>query len=158
MPSLSLYSYHSSVILLDRSEELWHMWNYEIWSAISSRVSPSRTVTCSRLGPFFTYSEDYERWPNITHCDRYCHTAFVTLHGSKDAQTSAAPLTRLKTHVEEPVIQASGMGGVKYINDSSVTCCYPDSKPSPIHPLLCEHPQWDRHSSFNFPHEDILHS
>ncbi|CAF0732458.1 unnamed protein product [Adineta steineri] len=95
--------------------------------------------TLCKYDPFFTYSEIYERWPNVTNCSRYCHTAFVTLHGNKEANVSSALLTRLKANIGKPPIQTLGMGGMKYLNDTSATCCYPDSKPSPIHPLLCEH-------------------
>ena len=91
------------------------------------------------LDPYFTYSDAYERWPEITNCSNYCHTVFLTLHGSKDAETSAALLKRLITMKGKPTLQTRGMGGLHYINDTSVTCCYPDSQPSPLHPLLCKH-------------------
>lgn len=91
------------------------------------------------LDPYFTYSDAYERWPNITNCTEFCHTAFVTLHGCKDAKISAALLTRLKANAGKPTIQLLGTGGMRHINDTTATCCYPDSKRSPIHPLLCEH-------------------
>ncbi|UJR34139.1 hypothetical protein I4U23_021546 [Adineta vaga] len=95
--------------------------------------------TLCKYDPYFTYSETYERWPNVTKCSEFCHTAFVTLHGSKDAPTSAALLTRLKANAGKPTVQLLGMGGMRHINDTTATCCYPDSKRSPIHPLLCEH-------------------
>jgi hypothetical protein len=62
------------------------------------------------------------------------------LHGCKDAKISSALLNRLKANAGKPTVQTIGSGGMHHINDTSVTCCYPDSKPSPIHPLLCEHP------------------
>jgi len=99
-----------------------------------------KIIICIYLDPFFTYSSAYEKWPIVENCTRYCHTVFITLHGSKEHETSAALLTRLKKNAGKPTLQTLGMGGMKYINDTSVTCCYPDSKPSPIHPLLCEHP------------------
>lgn len=91
------------------------------------------------LDPFFIYSDAYERWPNITDCSKYCHTVFITLHGSKDAPISAALLERLKTMRGKPTVQTPGMGGLYHLNDTRFSCCYPDSKPSPIHPLLCQH-------------------
>ena len=30
--------------------------------------------------------------------------------------------------------------GMHYLNETQYTCCYPDSQPSPIHPLLCQYP------------------
>ena len=72
-------------------------------------------------------------------CTRYCHTAFITLHGSKELKDSSELLVRLKANAGKPALQLPGMGGMRHLNDTSVTCCYPDSKPSPIHPLLCEH-------------------
>ena len=91
------------------------------------------------LDPYFTYSKFYEQWPNITNCSRYCHTVFVTLHGCKEPTVSSKVLSALKANVGKPTVQTYGMGGLKHINDTNATCCYPDSKPSPIHPLLCEH-------------------
>ena len=75
----------------------------------------------------------------IENCTRYCHTVFITLHGSKEAAASSALLIRLKANAGKPTKQTVGMGGMIHINDTSATCCYPDSKQSPIHPLLCEH-------------------
>jgi hypothetical protein len=98
------------------------------------------TIIYFYLDPYFTYSDIYERWPIVTNCTKYCHTAYVTLHGCKEHKVSAALLTRLKANAGKPAIQTFGAGGMRHINDTSVTCCYPDSKPSPIHPLLCEHP------------------
>ncbi|UJR24649.1 hypothetical protein I4U23_006023 [Adineta vaga] len=95
--------------------------------------------TLCKYDPFFSYSEVYERWPIITNCSKYCHTVFLTLHGSKEARTSAALLERLKKMRGKPTVQTLGMGGLYHLNDTNITCCYPDSKPSPIHPLLCKH-------------------
>lgn len=78
-------------------------------------------------------------WPTIYNCTKYCQTVFITLHGSKEYNVSLDLLHRLKNHVGKPAVQLFGMGGLKHINDTSATCCYPDSKPSPIHPLICEH-------------------
>lgn len=84
--------------------------------------------------------EPYEKWPQVVNCSRYCHTVYLTLHGSKRANISTDVLKRLQANVGKPTMQTLGLGGMKYWNDTSATCCYPDSKPSPIHPLLCEHP------------------
>ncbi len=98
-----------------------------------------KNTICIILDPYFTYSDAYERWPNITNCTRYCHTVFLTLHGCKEAIVSAKLLERLKTMKGKSTLQTMGMGGLFHVNDTSVTCCYPDSEPSPIHPLLCKH-------------------
>ncbi|CAF2130041.1 unnamed protein product, partial [Rotaria magnacalcarata] len=95
--------------------------------------------TLCKYDPYHTYGDAYIRWPTITNCSQYCHTAFITLHGCKEHQVSSDLLTTLKANAGKPVIQTFGMGGMKHINDKSATCCYPDSKTSPIHPLLCEH-------------------
>ncbi len=97
-------------------------------------------IICIYLDPYFIYSTPYENWPTIENCSKYCYTAFVTLHGCKEHLVSAALLTRLKANVGKPTIQLPGMGGMTYMNNTNATCCYPDSKRSPIHPLLCEHP------------------
>lgn len=108
--------------------------NVMLWKAKANH-------TLCKYDPYFTYSEPYEKWPTVINCTRYCHTTFTTLHGSKNAETSAALLKRLKGLAGKPTVQTLGMGGMHYHNDTSVTCCYPDSKPSPLHSLLCEHPQ-----------------
>ena len=91
------------------------------------------------LDPFFTFVEAYEKWPVVEECKRYCYSVFITLHGSKVADVSGALLTRLKGYVGKPAKQLAGMDGIVHIDDSSASCCFPDSKQSPIHPLLCEH-------------------
>lgn len=107
--------------------------NVMLWAAKANH-------TLCKYDPYFTYMEPYEKWPEVINCSRYCHTVFLTLHGSKDVQASADVLQRLKKNAGKPTMQTLGTGGFKYWNDTSATCCYPDSKPSPIHPLLCEHP------------------
>ncbi|CAF0806312.1 unnamed protein product [Adineta steineri] len=96
--------------------------------------------TLCKYDPYFTYVDTYERWPNITNCSQYCHTVFLTLHGSKDAEVSASLLKRLIKLKGTPTLQTRGMGGLYHVNDTKVTCCYPDTEPSPLHPLLCKHP------------------
>ena len=61
------------------------------------------------------------------------------IHGCKDPDVAAHILNRLKANIGKPVVQTSGTGGMKHINDRNATCCYPDSQPSSLHPLLCEH-------------------
>jgi len=106
--------------------------NVMLWAAKANH-------TLCKYDPYFSYLGPYEKWPQIINCSRYCHTVFLTLHGSKDPTTSANILARLKVNAGKPTMQTLGMGGFKYLNDTSTTCCYPDSKPSRIHPLLCEH-------------------
>ena len=107
----------------------------EIFSVYSDFVQ--RKCVC--LDPYFGFLKYYEHFPVIDNCTRYCHTVFITIHGCKIAHASATLLTRLKANIGKPAKQLFGMGGMIHINDTRATCCYPDSKQSPIHPLLCEH-------------------
>jgi hypothetical protein len=92
--------------------------------------------TLCKLDPYFSYLSAYES--NQTICHEYCHTAFILMHGSKDAKTMRDVFQRLKKHAGSPFIQTP-RHGLHYLNETQYTCCYPDSQPSPIHPLLCEH-------------------
>ncbi|CAF4305716.1 unnamed protein product [Adineta steineri] len=71
-------------------------------------------------------------------CHKYCHTAFVFVHGSKKVHEMRTLVERLKQHAGAPFIQTL-RHGFHYLNETQYTCCYPDSQRSSIHPLLCEH-------------------
>lgn len=92
--------------------------------------------TLCKIDPYFGYLPVYESNPKT--CKEFCHTAFILLHGSKDAQELRRIFERLKQHAGAPFIQTPN-DGLHYLNETQYTCCYPDSRTSPIHPLLCEH-------------------
>ncbi|CAF0750270.1 unnamed protein product [Adineta ricciae] len=138
-----IWNYHAIPFLRNLRELLrrghFHGSNYDETAVNVMLWHAKANYTLCKYDPFFTFSEAYELWPNITNCTRYCHTVFITLHGSKDAPISAALLERLKTMRGKPTVQTPGMGGLYHLNDTRYSCCYPDSKPSSIHPLLCQH-------------------
>jgi hypothetical protein len=103
--------------------------NVLLWKAQANHT------LCS-LDPFFGALPAYES--NQTICHKYCHTAYVLIHGSKKIKDMHDVLERLKKHAGSPFIQTL-RHGMRYLNETQYTCCYPDSHPSPIHPLLCEH-------------------
>ncbi len=92
--------------------------------------------TLCKIDPYYTYLEVYESKEKT--CKKFCHTAFILIHGSKDVIKMRDVFQRLKAHVGSPFIQTPNKGW-HYLNETQYTCCYPDSQPSPIHPLLCEH-------------------
>ncbi|CAF0916722.1 unnamed protein product [Adineta ricciae] len=92
--------------------------------------------TFCKIDPFFTYLPAYER--NQLTCDKYCHTAFIFVHGSKVYSEMHDVFQRLITHAGSPYIQTPSHG-FHYLNETQFTCCEPDSQPSSIHPLLCEY-------------------
>jgi hypothetical protein len=92
--------------------------------------------TLCKIDPFHSYLPAYES--NKKLCKEFCHTAFILIHGSKDATRMRDVFERLKKHVGSPFIQTRDEG-LHYLNETQYTCCYPDSQPSPIHPLLCQY-------------------
>lgn len=92
--------------------------------------------TLCKIDPYISYLSAYEK--NQKKCLRYCHSAFILPHGSKNPNEFQAIFKRLKKHAGSPYIQTPN-DGMHYLNETQYTCCYPDSRPSPIHPLLCEH-------------------
>jgi hypothetical protein len=93
--------------------------------------------TLCKIDPFFTYLSAYKSKEKI--CKEFCHTAFILIHGSKSAGELRDVFERLKKHAGSPFIQTRDQG-LHYLNETQYTCCYPDSEPSPIHPLLCQYP------------------
>ncbi|CAF0918968.1 unnamed protein product [Didymodactylos carnosus] len=102
--------------------------NVMLWKAKANH-------TLCKLDPYVSYITEYEN-PN-ENCTKYCNTAFILLHGSKDPGFSAHVLKRLQERVGRAAIQTKY--GLRHMNEINVTCCYDDSKPSTIHPLLCLH-------------------
>jgi hypothetical protein len=94
--------------------------------------------TLCKIDPFVTYIKNYESQNKI--CKEYCHTAFIIFHGSKILTEAMYTFERLKKHSGLPFIQTPD-DGFHYLNETQYTCCYPDSQPSPIHPLICEYKQ-----------------
>ncbi|CAF0787096.1 unnamed protein product [Adineta ricciae] len=92
--------------------------------------------TLCKIDPFFTFLSVYEA--RQRHCTEFCHTAFILVHGSKNSTEMRDLFDRLKRHAGFPFIQTVN-NGFHYLNQSEHSCCYPDSRPSSIHPLLCEH-------------------
>ena len=92
--------------------------------------------TLCKFDPYISFLPAYEL--NQQKCEKYCHTAYIFIHGSKSATQMRDILNRLKNHTGSPFIQTPD-NGMHYLNETQYTCCYPDSRPSSIHPLLCEH-------------------
>jgi hypothetical protein len=92
--------------------------------------------TLCKIDPFYRYLPVYESQQKT--CKQFCHTAFILIHGSKNATKMRDVFERLKKHAGSPFIQTPNEG-MHYLNETQYTCCYPDSRPSSIHPLLCEH-------------------
>jgi len=92
--------------------------------------------TLCKIDPYFSFLSAYES--NEMTCKSYCHTAFVLIHGSKNPKEMSDLFQRMKNHTGSPFIQTLSHG-MHYLNETQYTCCYPDSQPSPIHPLLCQH-------------------
>jgi hypothetical protein len=92
--------------------------------------------TLCKFDPYYTFLPAYES--NQQKCVKYCHTAYIFIHGSKSAIAMRDILNRLKKYAGSPFIQTPS-NGMHYLNETQYTCCYPDSRQSKIHPLLCEH-------------------
>lgn len=92
--------------------------------------------TLCKIDPHLVYLPSYESKHRI--CDVYCHTAFIIIHGSKDATKMRNAFKLLKNHQGSPVIQTYS-SGFHHLSETNYTCCYPDSQASTIHPLLCVH-------------------
>jgi hypothetical protein len=93
--------------------------------------------TLCKIDPFFSYITAYESQQKT--CEEFCHTAFIFFHGSKNIVDMKDVFERLKNRSGSPFIQTRDHG-MHYLNETQYTCCYPDSRPSPIHPLLCQYP------------------
>lgn len=87
--------------------------------------------------------EKYEQPQSTPACLPYCDGVYLIFHGQKDSSTSKNILERLhKLGSHRPFVQTPQ--GVKWFNDTNVTCCHPSAtRPSPLHPLLCEYHKYD---------------
>jgi len=92
--------------------------------------------TLCKIDPNYIYLSAYES--NEKTCQEFCHTAFIIFHGAKNILEMRDVFQRLKKHVGSPFIQTPNEG-IHYLNETQYTCCYPDSQPSPIHPLICQY-------------------
>ncbi|CAF2845566.1 unnamed protein product [Rotaria sp. Silwood2] len=92
--------------------------------------------TLCQIDPFFGYLSEYET-KNIT-CQKYCHKVFMFLHGGKELSAMRDVFQRLKKHVGSPFVLTEN-SGLHYLNETNITCCYPGSRSSSIHPLLCQY-------------------
>ncbi|CAF3428488.1 unnamed protein product [Rotaria socialis] len=92
--------------------------------------------TLCRIDPFFTYLDEYEK--QSTKCLADCHKVFILLHGGKELNQMRDVFNRLKKHAGSAFIQTEN-NNLHYLNETQYTCCYPSSRPSSIHPLLCEY-------------------
>lgn len=95
--------------------------------------------TFCKIDPYTMYFTEYMQ--QAKNCSQFCHTAFLILHGSKLKNHTMNVLSQLKRFKGAPYIQTKDHG-FHYPNETDFTCCYPDSKPSAIHPLICEYSQY----------------
>ncbi|CAF4016796.1 unnamed protein product [Rotaria sp. Silwood1] len=91
--------------------------------------------TLCQVDPYFDYLSEYEG--KNTTCQKYCHKVFILLHGGKQLNQMRNVFERLKTLAGSPPVLTEN-SGLHYLNETYYTCCYPGSRPSSIHPLLCE--------------------
>ncbi|CAF0771689.1 unnamed protein product [Rotaria sordida] len=89
------------------------------------------------------YLEKYEKPQKSPACLPYCDGVYLVFHGQKDSLISKNILERLyKLGPNRPFVQTPQ--GVKWFNDTNVTCCHPSAtRPSPLHPLLCEYDKFN---------------
>jgi len=106
--------------------------NVMLWKAKANH-------TLCKYDPFGPlYIDKYEKPQSAPECLPYCDGVYLILHGQKDSHTSKNILERLqKLGPHQPFVQTPQ--GMKWFNDTNVTCCHPSARPSPIHPLLCEY-------------------
>lgn len=92
--------------------------------------------TLCKIDPYISFLPAYGRSEKT--CKKYCHTAYFLIHGAKDPTQMHNLVEELKNYTGLPYIQTP-KDGFHYLNETKYTCCYPDSRPSSIHPLICEH-------------------
>ncbi|CAF0732944.1 unnamed protein product [Adineta steineri] len=95
------------------------------------------TYTLCKVDPHYSYVSDYIS--QKTTCGKQCLNAFFIVHGLRDKKEMRNILKQIKNHTGLPYIQTN-TEGFHYLNETNYTCCHPDSKPSSIHPLICEYP------------------
>lgn len=92
--------------------------------------------TLCKIDPHYTMMSAYKNQQKK--CDKHCYTAYVLIHGSKRVAELRQIFQQLKKLVGSPYIQTQNHG-FHYLNETQYTCCYPDSRPSTIHPLICQY-------------------
>ena len=90
------------------------------------------------------YIDKYEQLQNISTCSPYCDGVYLVFHGQKESSVSQNIFERLQQlGPNRPFVQTRQ--GLKYFNDTNVTCCHPSAtRPSSLHPLLCEYDQYNQ--------------
>ncbi|CAF3647574.1 unnamed protein product, partial [Adineta steineri] len=88
--------------------------------------------------------EKYEQSQSAPKCSPYCDGVYLIFHGQKESFLSQNILERLRTlGPNQPFVQTPQ--GLKWFNDTNITCCHPSAtRPSPLHPLLCEYHKYDK--------------
>lgn len=111
--------------------------NIMLWKAKANHI----LCKYDPFGPI--YIEKYEQSQSTPTCSPYCDGVYLIFHGQKDSLISRNILERLhKLGPNHPFVQTPQ--GLKWLNDTNVTCCHPSAtKPSSLHPLLCEYHQYD---------------
>lgn len=89
------------------------------------------------------YIEKYEKSLKAPLCIPECDGVYLIFHGQKESSISKTILERLlKLGPHWPFVQTTQ--GLKWFNDTNVTCCHLSAtKPSLLHPLLCEYHKSD---------------
>ncbi len=90
------------------------------------------------------YIDKYEQSERAPACLPYCDGVYLIFHGQKESSISKNIFNRLhKLGPHRPFVQTPQ--GIKSINDTNTTCCHSSAtKPSSLHPLLCEYHTYDR--------------
>ena len=85
------------------------------------------------------YIDKYEQLQNSSICSPYCDGIYLIFHGQKESSISRNILERLyKLGPNRPFVQTPQ--GLKYLNDTNVTCCHSSAtRTSSLHPLICEY-------------------
>ena len=86
----------------------------------------------------------YEQPRQGAACLPDCDGLYLIFHGQKESSVSATIFNRLQ-HLgrNRPFVQTSL--GLQWLNDTNVTCCHPTAtRPSPLHPLLCEYHKYEK--------------
>ncbi len=83
--------------------------------------------TLCKIDLYFSYLPAYKSNQNI--CHEYCHSGYIFIRGSEDANIIYKLVERLKRRAGSPFIQTS-LDSLHYSNEIQYTCCYPDSQRS----------------------------
>jgi hypothetical protein len=114
--------------------------NVMLWKAKANH-------TLCKYDPFGPiYIEKYEQPESAPACLPYCDGVYLIFHGQKDSLVSKNIFERLrKLGPHRPFVQTPQ--GIKLFNYTNITCCHSSAtRPSSLHPLLCEYHTYDRTS------------